>query len=69
MAILDEIDEDFSKPKEFVVSWLPYVLTGQNMYLMKDFIKNKALKAGFKNVSSEEKLLAFGHLNVVTFRK
>lgn len=69
MAILDEIDEDFSKPKEFVVSWLPYVLTGQNMYLMKDFIKDKALKAGFKNVSSEEKLLAFGHLNVVTFRK
>lgn len=61
MAILDEIDEDFSKPKEFVVSWLPYVLTGQNMYLMKDFIKNKALKAVLKTLVVKKNFL---HLDI-----
>lgn len=69
IAVLDEVDLISLKPKEFVTSWLAYALNGMDIYMEKGFVKNEARKVGFVNIEENEKLLAFGHLNVAIFRK
>lgn len=47
---LDEVEDDFSKPIEIIVSWLPYVFNEMDLYLIKDYIRNTALNVGFKEI-------------------
>lgn len=69
MAIIDEISLDYSKPKEFVLSWLPYAMNGMDIYMTENLFKDEAKEVGFKDIEESEKLLAFGHLKVFILRK
>lgn len=69
MTILDEVSYDYSTPKEFVISWLPYALNGMDLYLTEDFIKNEGEKAGFSSVEETRKILAFGQFKILIFKK
>ncbi|MBE6511696.1 MAG: hypothetical protein E7Z75_00895 [Methanobrevibacter olleyae] len=69
MTIVDEISLDYSKPKEFVLSWLPYAMNGMDIYMTENLFKDEAKEVGFKDIEESEKLLAFGHLKVFILRK
>ncbi len=69
IAISDEVESDFSKPKEIIVSWLPYVLNGMNYYLIKDHVRNIALDVGFEEIKVEERFLSSGPMRINIFKK
>lgn len=69
IGILDEVEADFSKPKEIVVAWLPYSLNGINMFLVKNLVKDVAEEVGFKEFEREEVMLASGPMTINIFRK